>query len=378
MLTFEARERLKKCKSYIFIVLTLIFLVILGSVIFNGKILAEEKKIRKPFILLTIDGGGVRGIIPATILAEIEKRTQRPIYQMVDMIAGNSTGGIIALGLTMPDDNDKLKNKYTANDLVNLYKNKSSKIFEKSFWRRLKTGYGTWGEKYDRTNLDQILKNQFANATLKEVIKPVLVFSYILELGEGRIFGSNQAKVRDEANFYLRDVAAATSAAPTYFSPVKISNVKKTPVKFESGGFFTETTEIDGGVFANNPAMLSASCVLKRKLCKPKDLIIISLGTGTLESKQFASPKTKGTLGWGVGANIIDLILSATEDVSKWSSEALGFNLHRLQLRLNAKDSAMDDSSKENIDRLIAKTNQFIKENDKVIDKICKILNKSI
>lgn len=184
----------------------------------------------KKYIILSIDGGGVRGIIPARILQEIEKQTGKQIYQMVDTISGNSTGGIIALALVAPNqnkvDSSLSHNKFNAKDLVDLYRNQSKDIFQKSFLRNIKIGYGAWGPRYDRSNLDKILSNKFGNTMLSETLKPVLIFSFSLNTSEGHIWNSQLSKQNPQKDFYLKDIAAATSAAPTYFAPSKFSNVQ--------------------------------------------------------------------------------------------------------------------------------------------------------
>src|SRR4249919_3567713 len=91
----------------------------------------------RPLRVLALDGGGIRGVIPATLLAEIEKRTGKRIAETFDLIAGTSTGGILALGLTTPDSNDASKPRYTAEDLVGMYAEKGSAIFRLSLGRRL-------------------------------------------------------------------------------------------------------------------------------------------------------------------------------------------------------------------------------------------------
>ena len=74
--------------------------------------------------ILSIDGGGIRGIIPVTILASIEERTGKPISQLFDLIAGTSTGGILALGLTKP--NSAGEPEYSAHDLCKLLRTRNS------------------------------------------------------------------------------------------------------------------------------------------------------------------------------------------------------------------------------------------------------------
>src|SRR6266699_2006492 len=90
---------------------------------------------RRTVTILSIDGGGIRGIIPAIILAHIEKRTGMPVYRLFDLVAGTSTGGIIALGLTKP--NADAINEYTAEQMVQLFQDDGPSIFQHSFWLQL-------------------------------------------------------------------------------------------------------------------------------------------------------------------------------------------------------------------------------------------------
>ena len=88
------------------------------------------------FKVLSIDGGGIRGIIPAIILKEIEKRTQKRISGMFDLIAGTSTGGILALGLTKPHPYNNGQPHYEAVDLIELYREEGKHIFNESLLRK--------------------------------------------------------------------------------------------------------------------------------------------------------------------------------------------------------------------------------------------------
>ena len=105
---------------------------------------------RKTFNVLSIDGGGIRGIIPAMVLAEIEERTDKPICELFDLIAGTSTGGILALALTKPDPNLSDSDadpqpEYTAERLVSLYQDSGRDIFDLSLVRRIPLiGYLRW------------------------------------------------------------------------------------------------------------------------------------------------------------------------------------------------------------------------------------------
>lgn len=353
----------------------LLILSLFLKISFADDIEIEVQDKSNKFILLTIDGGGVRGIIPAMILEEIEKRTKTPIYQMVDAVAGNSTGGIIALGLVVPHKENKSKNLYSAKDLVDLYKNQSKVIFQETLWHKIKTGYNLWGPKYDRTNLDKILQNKFGDATLREALVPTYILSYCLEPGEGRIFSSIMARKKERNDFFMRDIASSTSAAPTYFAPFILSNTQGNFCLKRNEKIIEKCTQIDGGVFANNPTIIAAATVLKKNYdMKREDLVVISLGTGSLEDQHFSDPKNKGMIGWIKDINIIDLILNASEDVSEWVTVAFGIKTYRLQVVLSECESAMDNSSDKNINELILRTQRYIEANSALIDEVCSVL----
>src|SRR6476646_6047412 len=102
--------------------------------------------------VLAIDGGGIRGVIPAMLLTEIEKRTGRAIAELFDVIAGTSTGGILALGLTK--HNSSGKPAYSAADLVHLYEAEGQKIFPKSSLSKI---HSLFNEKYPAIGIETVL-----------------------------------------------------------------------------------------------------------------------------------------------------------------------------------------------------------------------------
>jgi uncharacterized protein len=102
--------------------------------------------------VLSIDGGGIRGIIPAMVLAEIEKRTKKPISELFGLIAGTSTGGILALGLTKPDDRGRPQ--YTAEELISLYEKEGATIFSRSPWHQLYSLWNLAEEKYSSDGIE--------------------------------------------------------------------------------------------------------------------------------------------------------------------------------------------------------------------------------
>lgn len=326
------------------------------------------------YVVLSIDGGGVRGIIPARILQEIEQRTGKPIYQLVDMISGNSTGGLISLALVTPaetsnnvqDDIAKTA-RYTAQDLVELYKNRSSEIFDRSTLWKIRTGMGVWGAKYDRSNLDNILSEMFKNVLLSDTLKPAMVLSYSLSEGEPHFWTTRIAKTSDKHDFFLKDIAAATSAAPTYFAPKEVVNKDGSSKSYEA----------DGGIFANDPASAAISEMYRAfPNIDRNDILLISIGSGKVKlTSPINSVKDSGVIGWVLKANLIDVMMGASSYISDWESSILvNANEIRLQIDIDPKFGALDNTNQNNLKALLAATEEYIEKNTHIIDDICKKL----
>ena len=237
--------------------------------------------------VLSIDGGGVYGIVSAMLLAEIERLTGEPISSLFDLVAGTSTGGIIALGLTMPDATGE-KPRYSAVDMVDLYSTKGDQIFYRSFLHKIFALGNLLDEKYEAVRIEKTLKKYFGDTKLSETLTDVLITSYGIERRDAHFFKSHKAKKQDDRNFYIRDAARATSAPPSYFEPAKIKNVTKSQ----------EFVLVDGGVFANNPAMCAYA---EAKAMHPdmEDIVLVSLGTtGSKKPYIYENAKNWGTAQW--------------------------------------------------------------------------------
>lgn len=193
--------------------------------------------------ILCIDGGGIRGIIPAVVLEELEQRTGRAISDCFDLIAGTSTGGIIALALTRPDPRGRPQ--YSAADVLGFYEDIGPSIFERDALHRALTLESLAGPRFDSAPLRRALDEYFGDTRLSEALRDVLVTSYDIERREPFFFKSHYARVQPERDFTMRDVAAATAAGPTYFEPVRVDTTDEVGYR----------ALVDGGVFANNPTM---------------------------------------------------------------------------------------------------------------------------
>ncbi len=218
--------------------------------------------------ILSIDGGGIRGVVPALVLAQLEEYVGMPVARMFDLIAGTSTGGILALALAKPAFDGQPE--YTAANLVSLYENYGRLIFQRPFWRRFRPLRLLFEEKYDARGIEMVLDCYFGGCRLKSALTNVLVTSYEIERRFPFFFRSNVAAQTASYDFPMKVVARATSAAPTFFEPVKIEAEGPT-------GYYAL---VDGGLYANNPALCAV--VEARALFGDEPLLVVSLGTGAL------------------------------------------------------------------------------------------------
>jgi patatin-like phospholipase/acyl hydrolase len=229
--------------------------------------------VAEPFRILTLDGGGVRGIFTAAVLAEFEQRFGDRFLDAVDLIVGTSTGGIIALGLA---------SGRSGSEMLAFYRQKGPEIFGSP--RRLRR---LWGPKYDRRNLDAVLREQFGeDLDLNALTKPVCITAHELVAGTTRVLKDDHAPgLHWGGDRKVWRVAAATSAAPTYFAPVQLD---------------VEDSHIDGGIWANNPAMVGIIEAVHYMARSLDQIRLLSLGTTSrplcIDSHAIAS--RMGWLGW--------------------------------------------------------------------------------
>lgn len=312
--------------------------------------MAEEKKV----CILSIDGGGIRGILPGVILQRLEEKLQDKsgnkedrLADYFDMISGTSTGGILTCAYLMPDT--KGKSKFSAQEAVNLYLDRGDEIFDVSFWQKVKSVGGLRDEKYSAAELEEALMDNFGDTMLNELRKPCLVTSYDIRNRSAFFFRQQRAN-EDINNFLVRDVARATSAAPTYFEAARVKNVVGSPYPL-----------VDGGVFANNPTMCAYSEARTMKFAGKKDkplaenMIILSIGTGSVKKPYpYKVAKDWGLIEWI--QPIIDIMMSGNSETVNYqmkqifdSFEGGADNYHRLEPQLKAANSEMDDASPENL-----------------------------
>src|SRR5215211_5342200 len=306
--------------------------------------------------VLSIDGGGIRGLIPALVLAEIERRTGRPTADLFDLIAGTSTGGILACGLTRPGSDGKPM--HSAEELAELYRTEGPKIFDRSLIKRITSVEGLLDERYDDKGLNRALATYLGDARLRDALTDVFITAYDIEDRFAFFFRSSRARTDDTYDFSMAEAARATSAAPSYFEPVEVT---------DAAGARTYPL-VDGGVFAVNPAM----CAYAEVVGSGADIsVIAALGTGAqTKAFEFDDVKGWGQLEWA--RPVLDIVFDGVADTVDFQAATLmGDRYVRLQTQLNIASDDLDDASERNLRRLEGDAERLIAERSQDIEALC-------
>lgn len=220
----------------------------------------STKEENQNFNVLTIDGGGIRGIVPAHILNSIVKKLGVDLNEKFQMLAGTSTGSIIVAGLACG---------ISTEDILNLYKSIGDKIFNKnmSYWpQKFKPAFHSL---YNNSYIKDLLKETFGGIKLGDISKPLLIPATDIGNGGVHVFKSNYCKhfTRDMSVF-VYDAVLASCSAPTFFNPTTVG----------------EYALADGGLWANNPSLAAFTDAQKRLNIPADNIKILSVGTGHAKS----------------------------------------------------------------------------------------------
>jgi patatin-like phospholipase/acyl hydrolase len=309
--------------------------------------------------ILSIDGGGIRGIIPAIILDAMATRLGGDLWNRFDLIAGTSTGGIIALGIGTACHAGQ---PYSPAELLNLYVENGAKIFKRN-WLTAEMQFVH--PKYSPNSLEQVLATFFGDTELASALTPLLISSYDLQGQLPFFFKSHKIAADPAYNWKVRELARATSAAPTYFPPLHLATGSE------------DYALADGGVYVNNPAM--AAYAEARNLYDDAERVaqkftVVSVGTGNRQdSITYVESKEWGLLGWA--RQLVPVFMdSVSEAVDYQLSNIPGCTYHRLQLsHLQAAEADMDNVMPENLTNLQQAARDYVAQSaiQKKLDEIC-------
>ena len=317
--------------------------------------------------ILTIDGGGIRGIIPATVLADLETRAGRAVTELFDLIAGTSTGGILAAGLTVPDQEHHAK--YRASDLAELYVREGPNIFHRSVFDRIRSLEGAIDERYPADGLEHVLQDVLGEARLRDALTEVMITAYDTDRRQPFFFRSARARKDPAYDYPLQVAARATASAPTYFEAARVVN--------EASG--DEYSLVDGGLFAANPAMVGLAEVLRAGRERP--VILLSLGTGQ-HTRRYPWKEIKdwGALEWA--RPVIDMLLDGSSDATDFEVAQLtaargqppGDRYWRIQTELRKSSDDLDDASADNLRHLQEEAGELVEREARTLADVASAL----
>lgn len=296
---------------------------------------APKKTVR----ILSIDGGGVRGIIPAIVIAEIEKQLGMPITKVFHGFVGTSAGGILTLALNKPapkTDPQLPSQTFSASQVVELTEEMIKTVFPK------KAGIAkilTSQSFHSAKPIEEFLLKKFGDTALRDSIRPVCISTFEI-ITENNVMLCTPMGIHNVQNdLSMRTVARATSAAPFYFPTLQVK-INNTPLLLT-----------DGGVGANNPA-LHALTEMRKIYGDKKQYNIVALGTGIAKSGFQIENLTKGSGLKMLKPTIAGLFKAQddiTNDLMKELSRGEGFKYTRLQTFLTPEGNVLDDSSPKTI-----------------------------
>lgn len=347
---------------------------------------------KEKFKILALDGGGIRGVVTARILQEVQSQLGKPLNQYFDLITGTSTGSILAAGIALGKTPEKL---------INIYKERGREIFNASYLQKNVTSW-LLGSKYSNKGLIKVLRDELDEITLRQVSRisdaELLILAYDTLHRNTTFFTSCcPEENRWFNNMKLWEVCLSSASAPTFFPPYEFrwtdpNDENKKEWKFP---------HVDGGVSANCPALAALSHVTDVKKKSIEDISILSIGTGaTTKPIEYKEMKNWGTAWWG--KHVPDVFMGgqiqiATDTCSEILNAANPNSYLRLQFSLNERfgerisplsprellpleeqknkyinkkiNEEMDDASEENIQNLLDAASKFVEDESSNIKK---------
>lgn len=282
---------------------------------------------RKLKVVLSIDGGGIRGVMPLLILDKLNKlivknKLGTSVNDAIDMVAGTSTGAIISAALLVKDENGE--RTFTPKHLLELYASRGPQIFKKE--RPITS---------NEYPLKLILDNSFGHLHITDLQKSFVFVSYDEEGKRPFIFTNRMQEYR---NVPLSKILLACSAVPEYFPPVSLGSLKLS----------------DGIKTAKNPSLIAYNYA--QKYFEKELILMISLGTGELASNLQDEVEIAA-----------DKILETVNEMTISRADLIH---HRIQPKILKGAYDMDDTSPENIKNLINDTEVFLANNPKLLEGI--------
>lgn len=349
---------------------------------------------QRPYRILSIDGGGFRGVIPAKIIMEFERISGKPMKDMFDVFIGTSTGAILATSLVAPTTPGQQTNRFNLAQTLISYKENGPKIFKKKSLHELEDQLsristldalfaGTLGlpafaathpkdgaalinvlnrlrkPLHDIDVLLEILQSQLGDLRMGDALKRLMVTAYDLNSRTLQVFDSNHT------NRLMYKTAAASASAPTFFAPLHLP--------LEGGA---EIVLTDGGVGLPNPALYAVTKLISENV--PLSAIrVVSIGTGQAAGGEY-DPKIEkwGPLQWLMSGGIMKVFMDGMLESTNIHLKALlGDRYHRLQVEMDTDTIHLDDGSSIYFESLFGKARDWIIHNNSTLNAAVNAVN---
>ncbi len=276
-----------------------------------------------PFYILSIDGGGIRGIFAARLLARIQKQIGLPEFSL---IAGTSTGSIITACHTL---------NIPFAQVVKLYQLAGPTIFKRKWFLAPRLFEKAYQSPYDILRLKAILRQTFGTIRLRELQRNLLIPTTDIKAGVAHIIRSYD---KEHAALPLYEAVQASCSAPSYFDPTKLGR----------------HLLADGGMYANNPCLLAILDALVRFKIPMPEIKLVSVGSG-----HFSNCYTEETKRWGLingwkTRTLFEFVSSVQSETTYQAISELMYRKNLLRLNFNSDHMiSVDDFSR--MDELVGK-----------------------
>jgi uncharacterized protein len=372
------------------------------------------------FRTLSIDGGGARGMIPAVILKELERRSGKRICELFDRICGTSTGSILACGLSAPKAVGSREPRHRARDIVELYRTLGASIFSrgsfnetvvnpmnellgrstswiathpgetistiKDIWHRVNSPL------HDINKLAFKLYQELGELKMEDAITELFVYAYDIGSRTPEILGSSESTIpgaRNYSKFRMYQAATASSAAVPFFAPYNVWRNPTPPTEIPSAFGFTYPDVsgtgdnfdlVDGGNGGlGNPSMFAL--LEETPKSAGRNHVLVSLGTGHSTSPVPPESKSWGFVQWlGEGGELLKCAFDGEADVTDESLRKMllkDATYFRWQPSIPEEFAFLDEGSHEDMGALEDLAQAFIAEHDEDIDALIGVLTAS-
>ena len=324
------------------------------------------------YAILSIDGGGMRGLIPARILKNLEQKMRKlsgkddlHLSDVFDFFAGTSTGGIMVCGYLTPDINHRPA--YDTATMEALYLQNGGRIFDQTIYQKIVSGWGLTSPKYTPDGIDNCMREYFGDLKFSQLLKPCMITTYDLLSQNPLYITQHKAKQSDEWDFWVHEATRATASAPSYFPAAGLTSI--------SG---QHKLCMDGGLFAFSPALSAYAQVRKiRPSARADSMLILSMGTGFVEmSYTYEEIKQWGGFEWAGVVNEISCTSHANNVNYQLKQVFRDSPNHyvRLDPELPIDAPPMDKADENSMLRLLGYTDAYIEEHQHALDALAEKL----